>query len=121
MAELEPTKILYGIAKNRYKEWVRALPRNQMLELNENEPDISLEQLIDEEFEAKLDQFREELHSAIKQLNPTLRDVMRMRYLENMTRKEVAEKLGIKEKHVHVYQRRGITALQKIIKATSIP
>ncbi len=122
MSEVEAAKILFGITKNKYKEWVRASIKHQTFELfDNNHADETFEDYVDEEYEYRLDSFRHKAHSAIKLLNPTLRQVMTMRFIDGLTRHEIAEKLGIKEKHVHVYQRRGIAALQKMINEDSIP
>lgn len=122
MDDTEVTKILFGITKNMYKEWVRSAIAHQSFELFENNhTDESMDEFVDEDYEKRLDTFRHTAETAINDLNPTLKKVMRMRYWDGMSRKEIAEKLDIKEKHVHVYQRRGIAALQKVLGEDCIP
>ncbi len=120
--ESDVTKILFGITKNVYKEWVRQAMRHQTFELFENNrAQETLDDFVDEEYEKRLDLFRNKAKEAIEDLNPTLRQVMQMRYFEGLSRKEISDKLNIKEKHVHVYQRRGIEALKKVLGEDCIP
>lgn len=118
----EITKILYGIAQNIYREWIRKILSEKTTELNE-EIDYSddTETNYDEEYTERLNKFRADIQAAVKRLNPTLQKVITMRFLDGMSRKDIAEKLGIKEKHVHVYQRRGLKMLEKIIKLDDLP
>lgn len=112
--ELTCRKILYGIAKNLYCDWVKQCIQMPMTELNEDFPiPVEFDDLSTEEAEEVLGNELAELKETIETLNPTLRAVIKLRFLEGLTRKEVAERLQIKEKHVHVYQRRALAALQK--------
>ena len=118
----ESSKIIFGIAKNVYKEWVRELLNNRTTELNDEiDHPCDDDTYPDEDFERKIAQFRQNVSDAINKLSPSLKEVITMRFLDGMTRKEVAEKLKVSEKHVHVYQRRGIIALQNIINIKDIP
>lgn len=115
----EQEKILFGIAKNVYRMWVS----KRVKELNMSEhidryadPEIySLDNFQDENLEKELVKKQEIVNSAIKKLNPTVQQVIQMRFVEKLSRKEIAEKLGIKEKDVHTYQKRGIKYLNKMI------
>jgi len=117
----EIRKILYGIAQNIYREWIRKILSEKTTELNDDIDYSNDDVDYDEGYAERLNKFRQDIQEAVKQLNPTLRTVITMRYLEGCTRKEVAEKLKIKEKHVHVYQRRGLKALEKIINIENLP
>jgi RNA polymerase sigma factor (sigma-70 family) len=116
--ELDCAKILYGIARNVYREWVRRAIRDTTFELNEDMAitDSFADFLLDiddaaEEFNTKL------LDEALGTLSETFQKVLRMRFILGMSRAQVAEELGVKEKHVHVYQRRALVALrQELVK-----
>jgi RNA polymerase sigma-70 factor, ECF subfamily len=102
-------KLLYGFSRNIYKEWVRKQIKSELVYSNIdylsnddsdpiNDPSVEHDSLF--------------LKEAIEKLNPVVRQVITMRFIENLSRKEIADKLNIKEKHVHVYQRRGIKYLR---------
>jgi RNA polymerase sigma factor (sigma-70 family) len=108
-------KLLYGFARNIYLEWVRAHATHSVVELNDDFPDSSSEEEYEAEQKPLSLEVRGALLTAIHSLNPTLRQVITMRFLEGKTRREVALALDIEPKHVHVYQRRAIAALEKLL------
>ena len=114
LSELDCQKILYTIARNVYREWVRQAKRQAVVELNDDQAvtDSFAEFSLDvaeepEEFNPKL------LEEALLTLSDNFQAVLRMRFILGMTRAQVAEELGIKEKHVHVYQRRALVVLRR--------
>lgn len=110
----ESAKILYGIAKNVYREWVRQSVSQAVIELDEDFPDICSEvDYDDNQFSSSVARLQIELRRTIEELSPAQRAVMIGRFIDSKTRAEVAAELGISEKHVHVNQRRAITALKK--------
>lgn len=110
-AESENRRILYTIAKNVWREWVRSSIRNQTVEFDDLRDIPENTQDFEEETAPEID--KEKLLKALERLNQTLKNVLTLRFIENMTRKEIALKLQIKEKDVHTYQKRGIKQLQK--------
>ena len=124
LSEVESKKILYGIARNVYKEWVRQSIKEKRVSLLDNFEyeeldhgdllDLFLE-LENPEFDEKLLKNQEILKEAIETLGENVRNVIKMRFVEGLSRKEVAEKLNIKEKDVHTYQKRGVKYLKKLI------
>jgi RNA polymerase sigma factor (sigma-70 family) len=123
----ESEKILFGIARNVYKEWVRKMIKLKQVDLIENyEYEISSESE-SEDYDA-LESFSKSkkdfklIKSAMKNLNPKIKKVLEMRFLEGKTRKITAEILGIKESDVHTYQKRGIKYIKKILaEGKSVP
>jgi RNA polymerase sigma factor (sigma-70 family) len=110
----ECKKILYSVALNVYREWVRRNMREQTFELEQDYPSQAADIGYFEDAEVDdFEKYRSLLFAAIDELNPTLQAVVRMRFIENMTRAQIAEKLGTKEKYVHIYQQRAIEMLQK--------
>jgi RNA polymerase sigma factor (sigma-70 family) len=110
------SKTLYVIARNVWREWLRLQRRTQTEALFEDELyAATFEAFGEEELEKQPVIGGEELRAAIAELNPTLRTVITLRFLEGKTRQEVADALGTKEKYVHIYQQRGIKALQKLL------
>ena len=117
--EVEARKILFGIAKNVYRTWVSKRIHETKVEdieqvsFDDNDEETELAEK--EEYQKSLDIQRDIIKRAMKHLNPNVRSVLECRFLEAMTRKQVAEKLGMKEKDVHTYQKRGIKYLNKLI------
>ena len=120
LTEIQITKILYTIARNVWREWLRKMTATKTEELFKDDGayDLILESSEDGD-NPDLEGERAQLIEAINNLNPTLRTVLTMRFVEGKTRREIAEHLGTKEKYVHIYQQRGIKALQKILKTVS--
>jgi RNA polymerase sigma-70 factor (ECF subfamily) len=119
--EVEIRKILYAISRNVWLEWVRSQVKHQTYELDELRmiPETA-EDFVHIEDEVEDERQREQLREAIQNLNPTLRAVLTLRFIEGKTRREIAAELQIKEKDVHTYQKRGIKALHKSIEKTPI-
>ncbi|MFW5720396.1 MAG: RNA polymerase sigma factor [Candidatus Dojkabacteria bacterium] len=114
--EDESKKILYGYARNIYKEWVRARIKEKKTDFNDDiDYSDSFDSLPGKEFEEKLKSQRLQVQEALKLLNPKVKAVIEMRFLAGMSRKEIAEKLHMKENDVHTYQKRGVKYLDKII------
>ncbi len=110
-ASEETAKILYGVARNVWREWVRTQIRTNTLELLEHDLVLTSQ----ENSEGYSDEEIDKLKSALALLQQTQREVLTLRFIEGMTRKEVAEKLGTSESDVHTYQKRGIKALRRIL------
>jgi len=112
----EQSKILYTIAKNVYREWLRQVSKGTFSLLESDLPETAVwESFIDEVETTTDDSFFDALHLAIGTLNPTLRQVIELRFLQMKTRAEVAEILNTKEKYVHIYQQRALKQLQKAV------
>jgi RNA polymerase sigma-B factor len=131
--EIEAKRILFGFCRNVYREWVREQVKQKRADFLDNYDyesedeavehhtlDESLESLNDfsaepTEFEKRMEEQRKVLIEALRQLNPRVREVLECRFFHNMTRKQISEKMGISEKDVHTYQKRGIKYLKKMI------
>ncbi len=117
LSETGQSKILYTIARNVYLEQLRKLTKHAHNELFEDDLPEGHEwtQFVEEEQSPQGEDLRAELIQAIAQLSPALRQVLEMRFIEGLTRREIAEKLNTKEKYVHIYQQRAIKQLQKVV------
>jgi RNA polymerase sigma factor (sigma-70 family) len=118
LADLEIRKLVYGVARNVWREWVRRqvqLPTVEFDELQDvgESPDEFQEEAEDTEL---LEAQRAAVLAAIEDLHPTMRQVLTLRFAENLSRQEVADRLNIKPDEVHTYQKRGIKMLQKIVR-----
>ena len=115
--EQEAKRILFGFSSNVYKEWVREQVKAKRADLldNYNYEQDSQDDFVDELYEQKLESQRKIVLNAMTKLNPKVRFVLESRFLNKMSRKEIAEKMGISEKDVHTYQKRGVKYLKKII------
>jgi RNA polymerase sigma factor (sigma-70 family) len=120
---LRITKTLYAIARNVWREWLRSEVASRTVELDDDDGAYGADfnAFTEEEPSLEMDDVqRGMLIKAIKTLNPTLRTVLTMRFLEGKTRSAIAEHLGTKEKYVHIYQQRGIKALQKALALSAV-
>lgn len=107
------TKTLYAIARNVWREWLRSIQNHRTVEL------LDFDGLTDTLADYQEDQSeedwtaeREVLSAALTTLSPNIADVLRLRFLEGLTRSETAKRLDMKEDTVHTYQKRGIQQLQ---------
>lgn len=116
LAEEESRKIIFGIAKNVYREWVREMRKRYVsLDFDIAEPDevAWYDFFGDCEIDYSDDVLQADVNKALEALPERLSYILRARYIDGKTRAEVAGELGIVEKHVHVYQRRGLVMLKK--------
>jgi RNA polymerase sigma factor (sigma-70 family) len=115
----ECMKILYGICRNVYREWVRKQVSEKSVPLIDNlkyeiydDQSYNHEVFEDDSFDKKVTLMKKEMKKAVAGLNGRLRLVLEYRFLQGKTRKEVAEILKINEKDVHTYQKRAIKYLK---------
>jgi RNA polymerase sigma factor (sigma-70 family) len=114
----ESSKILFGICKNIYRRWIQKIVKetnNVDLEKFCDEISDEYEVFSQDKYEEKLEKQKILIKDAIEKLNPIVKEVMICRFVHFMTRAETAVKIGIKEKDVHTYQKRGVKYLRKII------
>ncbi|MEI6477645.1 MAG: RNA polymerase sigma factor [bacterium] len=113
MDETVCIKILYTIARNIYREWVRERVNRPVYELQQ---DFPITEPVGGEDDVEgyddTEALRPLLMDALAGLNPTLRQVVTLRLIEGLTRRETAERLSIKEKDVHTYQKRAVRQLR---------
>jgi RNA polymerase sigma factor (sigma-70 family) len=127
MDETERLKLTYTIARNVYREWVRHSMKHQVVWFDESmaEPDdeawLGFQLDATEEEPDPSEAEKEMLEAALLKLPDKLALVIRRRFLEEKTREEVAQELGCKEKHVHVYQRRALAMLRHVVQDTVSP
>lgn len=123
--EVESIKIIYGIARNVYREWVRksisektvSLIDNINYESDDEQESYEIEAFAEEEseFDKQLTEKMDSIKDCLNELNEKVRLVLQYRFMESKSRKEVAEILKISEKDVHTYQKRGIKYIKKIL------
>lgn len=111
--QIESKKILSGIAANILKEWQRKTFAHKIVELtDEISEDLKYEFYAPDDFDDDFGQKQLKLHEAIKYLNPSVKQVLELRFLQNKSRKETAAILQINEDQVHTYQKRGVKYLK---------
>ena len=111
--ESESRKILSGIAGNVLKEWQRKAFSFKIEELSDEVSDSDLfDFYAKSDFENDFAEKQLKLHEVIKSLNPTVRRVLELRFLQNKSRKEIAATLQISEDQAHTYQKRGVRYLK---------
>lgn len=105
---------LYRIARNEVIDFYRGDKQNTSLEDLENvltgQDDKDIKDSID--FKIQI----ENVKKAIQKINPNYQDVIIMRFVENLSIKEIAQILNKTEGAVKLMQHRAIAALKKILK-----
>lgn len=117
----EDIKILFGFCKNIYHERVRELTKNKDVEFFE---DYDYSEFLGESFEddSEKDEYyrnrRKKLKiiaRAMQKLRSKTRFVIEYRFFYEMSRKEVASMLNMKERDVLKYQQRGVKYLKEMV------
>ena len=115
-------KLLYAICNNVYKQWITKLSkRKEHLTYSSKVLEFSFEDFTDNEYENKLDKYKEELKQKIEKLNPMIKQVLILRFYEGKSREEIAKILNISESDVHTYQKRGVKYLKKSFGVKTVP
>jgi len=112
-ALIESKKILGGIAHLVLKESYREQVKTKFSELPDDVTDQDLFQYYDgANFEADFEAKQLLLHKALASLNPTVKQVLELKYIEGKTRSQIAQALSISQDMVHTYQKRGLKYLK---------
>lgn len=104
---------LYKIARNEVVDFYRSKKTNTALEELENvlsSDDINIKDKLDLKIQI------EKVKEAIKKIKPEYQDVIIMRFIEDLSIKEVAEILDKTEGSIKLIQHRAINSLKKILK-----
>ncbi|MCS6789288.1 MAG: sigma-70 family RNA polymerase sigma factor [Patescibacteria group bacterium] len=105
---------LYKIARNEIVDFYRSKKTNTTLEELENvlssDDDIDIKDKLDLKIQL------EKVKEAIKKIKPEYQDIIIMRFIEDLSIKEVAEILDKTEGSIKLMQHRAINSLKKILK-----
>jgi len=119
---VQSKKIIYGIALNVYREWVRSSIKQNNLaledywtQLAEEDQITSVDHWHSNDYEQKHLELKQRLKQAIAKLPEKQRLVLEYRFLQCLSRKETAAKMNTSEENVYTYQKRAIKTLQQII------
>ncbi len=119
-------KILYGIALNVYREWVRSSIKNSFISLEDywesllEEDEInSIDSWCSPEYDQQQEELKQKLRWAIHQLPEQQKKVLEYRFIHGMSREETAQKMNMSVDNVHTYQKRAIKSLKQIINEES--
>ncbi len=128
-SEIEIIKLIYGIAKNVYKEWVSKNINlsevefcEEICEIQDDFENIQLnldsENENDDisEFELKQNELISKCLNIIETFSDNLRLVMKYIFVEGLSRAETAKLLNISEDAVHTYQKRGVSYIKERLK-----
>jgi len=119
-------KIIYGIALNVYREWVRSSLKNETLcvddfweQLATEEQISSIDPWLNSDYEKQHQKLKKRLKIAISQLPEKQKLVLEYRFLRRLTRKETAARMNTTEDNVYTYQKRAIKALKQIVNSVN--
>lgn len=115
-------KIIYGICLNVYREWVRDQIKHNFIqlesyweELADDDNLCTTEDWEEPEYEDRHEELKTRLKQAIEQLPAKQKEVLILKYIDGLTRKEIANKLQIPQDQVYTYQKRAVKSLKEII------
>ncbi len=104
---------LYRIAHNLVVDHFRRQSRRETISIEEHPPMPSLEGNPDEDVFFKMD--CERLYEALSKLTHNQREVIILKFIENLSNNQVAEIMGISVGAVKSTQKRGLMALHRIL------
>jgi RNA polymerase sigma-70 factor (ECF subfamily) len=109
---------LYRVAKNLIIDYRRKKKSFSLDQILETGVDFTEETQIMQEKENEFEKERdlELLTRTIGKMDEKYREVIMMRYVEEMSIKEISDILGITENHVSVMIHRGVDKLKKLLK-----
>ncbi|MEI6462347.1 MAG: sigma-70 family RNA polymerase sigma factor [bacterium] len=109
---VDSVNIVYGYARNILMRWYENNKQTTNLDEETLESIASSGWEFEEDFEEKILPQIEKVKVAIESLNETTRQVIKLRFLDGLSRRETASSLGISEDQVHTIQKRGIEYLK---------
>lgn len=107
-----------GVAEDKVSQAMRLDQTNHVLSLDagpdaDGERPQSLAQTLgDEDININLSEVKISVHQAIAHLAPPMREVIQLRYLEEMSQRDVAKKLGLSQMQVSRIERRALVELR---------
>ncbi len=105
---------LYRVAKNLIIDYRRKKKSSSLDEIMESGIDFQTDENIEEE---KQNEFEtKEVLQTIDKIDEKYREILIMRYVEEMSIKEISDTTGMTQNHVSVMIHRGIDKLKKLLK-----
>lgn len=112
---VECKKILFGILQKKYIDYIRLKYREyENIEYIDNYAEEHNSVILQIDLSELEDKLRDYIYKLEKKY-PKLMIILRMRLLDKLGRKEIAQILGISEDTVHTYQKRAIAIIKKIL------
>jgi len=108
-----PLAFFYTIARNTVIDWHR---KKKTQPLDEGIENILRDPALDPEAEAIGGEEQKEILSLVSRLSPDQRDAIILKYVNDMSNKEIAEIMGKSEETVRKIQSRGFAVLRTMIK-----
>ncbi|MEI6887398.1 MAG: sigma-70 family RNA polymerase sigma factor [bacterium] len=105
--------IVYGFARNILKRWYESNKNTINLDEDIMESLSVTTFETDEEYDNELNLMSNKVKVAIENLHESTRQVIKLRFLDGLSRKDTAISLGISEDQVHTIQKRGIQYLKE--------
>ncbi len=102
----------------RWEEWLAQVTRNQALRILERRVPVPVEELVEsgeEDFRLEEMVDASEVRAALDLLSESDREILRLRYLEDLTQPKVAERLGIGESAAKVRLSRARQKLARLL------
>ncbi len=106
---------LYKIAHNNVLKWYREQSKSQKVSLDDiNElPDLNADQKLDASRKEK----QLEVQKVIDQLEPEEREIIRLKFFEEISNIEIAEVMGLSANHIGVKVYRTLKKVKQLLKS----
>jgi RNA polymerase sigma-70 factor (ECF subfamily) len=104
---------LYKIAHNNVLKWYRENQKNKVVDIEE--AGALKDENADHELDAKHNEQREEIQALLVQLDQEEREIIRLKYFEEVSNIEIAEIMGINANHVGVKVYRTLKKLKQLL------
>ncbi len=105
---------LYKIAHNNVLKWYRESKKTRVVDLEE--VGTLKDETVDHVLDAKHGEQREEIQALLAHLDPEEREMIRLKYFEEVSNIEIAEIMGINANHVGVKVYRILKKLKSLLK-----
>ncbi len=114
---------LRGIARNRFRNWVRKAKRRQVQSWNSSEHDVAEHDVAQADSQDSVDRAERanQIRDAIQSLSPRHREVVILRYYHDTPTAEIARLLGTSPRAVEGRLRQARQRLQKILEQGNRP
>lgn len=104
---------LYKIAHNNVLKWYREHNKIQTVELDETAP--LKDKTVDIEKDLKNMELRDQVEAVLAQLDPEDREIIRLKFFEEISNVEIAEVMGLSANHIGVKVFRALKKVKQLL------
>ncbi|MFA6252328.1 MAG: RNA polymerase sigma factor [Candidatus Paceibacterota bacterium] len=108
---------IYKIATNEIRQFFRKAKNNNTISINEKENDLSDNNMSFKNIQASIesDEYLNIINRSLLKIDPIYQDIIRLRYIEDLSYAEISEIINKNESTVRVYCKRAKEKLKEFI------